>query len=107
FLMVNNATWLREVRLLEFLRDVGKHFTVNELVKRDLIRRRLENPDDSISYTEFTYSLLQAYDYWELNQRHGCDLQIGGSDQWTNVLSGVDLIKKREGKEVFAFSFPL
>lgn len=107
FLMVNNAKWLREINLLEFLRDVGKHFTVNELVKRDLIKRRLENPDDSISYTEFTYSLLQAYDYWELNQRHDCDLQIGGSDQWTNILSGVDLIRKREGKEVFAFSLPL
>lgn len=107
FEMVNNADWLREVKLLEFLRDVGKHFTVNDLVKRDLIRRRLETPDDSISYTEFTYSLLQAYDYWELNRRYGVDLQIGGSDQWTNVLSGVDLIRKREGKDVYAFSFPL
>lgn len=107
FEMVNNAEWLREVKLLEFLRDVGKHFTVNDLIKRDLIRRRLETPDESISYTEFTYSLLQAYDYWELNRRYGVDLQIGGSDQWTNVLSGVDLIRKREGKEVFAFSFPL
>lgn len=107
FEMVNNAEWLREVKLLEFLRDVGKHFTINDLIKRDLIRRRLETPDDSISYTEFTYSLLQAYDYWELNRRHGVDLQIGGSDQWTNVLSGVDLIRKREGREVYAFSFPL
>lgn len=107
FEMVNNAEWLRKVNLLEFLRDVGKHFTVNDLIKRDLIRRRLETPDDSISYTEFTYSLLQAYDYWELNRRRGVDLQIGGSDQWTNVLSGVDLIRKREGKEVYAFSFPL
>ncbi len=89
------------------MRDVGKHFTVNDLIKRDLIRRRLETPDDSISYTEFTYSLLQAYDYWELNRRYGVDLQIGGSDQWTNVLSGVDLIRKREGREVYAFSFPL
>lgn len=107
FLMVNNAEWLREVRLLPFLRDVGKNFTVNDLIKRDLIRRRLETPDDSISYTEFTYSLLQAYDYWELNRRHNCDLQVGGSDQWTNILSGVDLIRKREGREVFAFAFPL
>jgi len=107
FMMANNAKWLREVKLLPFLRDVGKHFTVNDLVKRDLIKRRLENPDDSISYTEFTYALLQAYDYWELNQRHGVDLQIGGTDQWTNILSGVDLIRKREGREVFALSFPL
>lgn len=107
FEMVNNAEWLREVKLLPFLRDVGKHFTVNELVKRDLIKRRLETPDESISYTEFTYSLLQAYDYWELNRRLGVDLQVGGSDQWTNILSGVDLIRKREGKEVFALSIPL
>ncbi|OGG85581.1 tyrosine--tRNA ligase [Candidatus Kaiserbacteria bacterium RIFOXYB1_FULL_46_14] len=107
FVMVNNSEWLHSVLLLDFLRDVGKHFTVNELVKRDLIRRRLDNPDDSISYTEFTYSLLQAYDYRELNQRYGCDLQIGGSDQWTNILSGVDLIRKKDGKEVFALSTPL
>lgn len=107
FVMVNNAEWLREVKLLDFLRDVGKHFSVNELVRRDLIKRRLDTPDDSISYTEFTYSLLQAYDYRELNQRYGCDLQIGGSDQWTNILSGVDLVRKRDGKEVFAFSIPL
>ena len=107
FTMVNNAEWLREVKLLDFLRDIGKHFTANELIKRDLIKRRLSNPEDSISYTEFTYSLLQAYDYRELNQRYGCDLQVGGSDQWTNILSGVDLIRKREGKEVFAFSIPL
>lgn len=105
--MVNNADWLRSVKLLEFLRDVGKHFTVNDLVKRDLIKRRLENPDDSISYTEFTYSLLQAYDFWELNRQYGVDLQIGGTDQWTNILSGVDLIRKREGKEVYALSIPL
>lgn len=107
FTMVNNAEWLREVNLLEFLRDVGKHFTVNELVKRDLIRRRLADENDSISYTEFTYSLLQAYDYRELNQHYGCDLQVGGSDQWTNILSGVDLIRKRDGREVFALSIPL
>jgi len=107
FEMVNNAEWLREVKLLDFLRDTGKHFTVNDLVKRDLIRRRLETPDESISYTEFTYSLLQAYDYRELNERYGCDLQIGGSDQWTNILSGVDLIRKTANREVFAFSFPL
>lgn len=107
FEMVNNAEWLREVKLLDFLRDTGKHFTVNDLVKRDLIRRRLETPDESISYTEFTYSLLQAYDYRELNERYGCDLQIGGSDQWTNILSGVDLIRKTANREVFALSFPL
>src|SRR5262249_18705406 len=89
------------------LRDIGKHFTVNELVKRDLIARRLATPDESISYTEFTYSLLQAYDFLELNRRYGCDLQLGASDQWTNILSGVELIRKKEGKEVFALTVPL
>lgn len=106
-LMVNNAEWLREVKLLEFLRDIGKHFTVNDLIKRDLIRRRLDNPDDSISYTEFTYSLLQAYDFRELHHRYNCDLQVGASDQWTNILSGVDLIRKKDGQEVFALAIPL
>ena len=105
--LVDNADWLLKVKLLEFLRDIGKHFTVNELTKRDIIKRRLETPDESISYTEFTYSLLQAYDYMMLNQKYGCDVQIGGSDQWTNILSGVELIRKKERREVFAFTFPL
>ncbi len=107
FRMVDNADWLTRVRLIPFLRDIGKHFTVNDLVKRDLIKKRLDAADESISYTEFTYSLLQAYDYLELNQKYGCDLQIGASDQWTNILSGVDLIRKKAGKEVFALTVPL
>ncbi|MDB5244696.1 MAG: tyrosine--tRNA ligase [Parcubacteria group bacterium] len=107
FKMVDNADWLTSVKLIPFLRDIGKHFTVNDLVKRDIIRRRLETPDESISYTEFTYSLLQGYDYLELNKEYGVDLQIGGSDQWTNILSGVDLIRKRMGKQVFALGMPL
>ena len=105
--MVNNADWLRKVGLIPFLRDVGKHFTVNDLVKRDLIKKRLETPDESISYTEFTYSLLQAYDFWQLHKTYGCDLQIGASDQWTNMLSGIDLIRKQEGKEAFVIAIPL
>jgi tyrosyl-tRNA synthetase len=105
--LVDNADWLLKIRLFDFLRDIGKYFTVNELVKRDIIRRRLETPDESISYTEFSYALLQAYDYLVLNEKYGCDLQIGGTDQWTNLLSGVDLIHKKLGKEVFAFTNPL
>ncbi len=105
--MVDNADWLMKVRMVPFLRDIGKHFTINELIKRDLIKKRLDTPDESISYTEFTYSLLQAYDYMMLNQQYKCDLQIGGSDQWTNILSGVELIRKKEGKEVFAITYPL
>lgn len=107
FRMVNNADWLLGVKLVPFLRDIGKHFTVNDLIKRDIIKKRLVAPDESISYTEFTYALLQAYDYLTLNQKYGVDLQVGGSDQWTNILSGVDLIKKRLGKQVYALGMPL
>ncbi len=107
FRMVDNAEWLSKVKLLPFLRDVGKHFTVNDLVKRDIIRKRLETPDESISYTEFTYALLQGFDYLTLNEKYGVDLQVGGSDQWTNILSGVDLIRKRTGKQVYAIGMPL
>ena len=107
FKMVDNADWLMSTKLIPFLRDVGKYFTVNDLVKREVIKRRLETPDESISYTEFTYALLQGFDYLTLNEKYGVDLQIGGSDQWTNILSGVDLIRKRLGKQVYAFGMPL
>jgi len=107
FRMVDNAEWLSKIKLLPFLRDVGKYFTVNDLIKREVIKRRIEAPDESISFTEFSYALLQGLDYFTLNQKYGADLQIGGSDQWTNVLSGVDLIHKRLGKDVYALGFPL
>ncbi len=105
--VVDNADWLLKIKLVDFLRDIGKHFTVNELVKRDIIKRRLDNPDDSISYTEFAYSLLQGYDYLVLNQKYGVNLQIGASDQWVNILSGVELIRRKLGKEAFALTCPL
>lgn len=107
FKMVDNADWLMKVSLVPFLRDIGKHFTVNELVKREIIKKRLDTPDDSISYTEFTYSLLQGFDYFTLHKEYGCDLQIGATDQWTNILSGVDLTRKKTGDEVYAFTVPL
>lgn len=107
FKMVDNADWLTSVKLVPFLRDVGKHFTVNDLIKRDIIKKRLDAPNESISYTEFTYSLLQAFDYLTLYEKYGIDLQVGGSDQWTNILSGVDLIRKRLGKQVYALGMPL
>ncbi|MBI5456120.1 tyrosine--tRNA ligase [Candidatus Kaiserbacteria bacterium] len=107
FEMVNNADWLRGLNLMEFLRDVGKHFTVNEMIKRDSVRPRLETPDASISFTEFSYMLLQAYDFLELHKRYGCDLQVGGSDQWGNILSGVELIRRTTGDTAYAFSWPL
>jgi tyrosyl-tRNA synthetase len=107
FKMVDNADWLLKVKLVPFLRDIGKYFTVNDLIKRDIIKKRLDAPDDSISYTEFTYSLLQGFDYFTLYQKYRCDLQIGASDQWTNILSGVDLIHKKLGGNAFAFTVPL
>lgn len=105
--VVDNADWLLKVGLVDFLRDVGKHFTINELIKRDIIKRRIDDPNDSISYTEFAYSLLQGYDYLVLNKKYGVDMQIGASDQWTNILSGVELIRRKESKEAFAVTCPL
>lgn len=107
FRMVDNADWLSKTNLLSFLREVGKHFTVNDLIKRELIKKRLETADESISYTEFTYALLQGLDYFTLYQKYGVDLQVGGSDQWTNILSGVDLIRKRTGNQAYALGMPL
>lgn len=107
FKMVNNADWLRAIPMMEFLRDVGKHFTVNEMIKRDSVRPRIETPDASISYTEFSYMLLQAYDFLHLNHEFGCDLQVGGSDQWGNIVSGVDLIRRVDQKQAYALSWPL
>jgi tyrosyl-tRNA synthetase len=107
FEMINNADWLHSVNLMEFLRDIGKHFTVNEMIKRDSVRPRIETPDQSISYTEFSYMLLQAYDFLELHKRYYCDLQVGGSDQWGNILSGVELIRRTTGDQAYAFSWPL
>lgn len=105
--MVDNATWLSKLSLLEFLRDTGKHFSVNELTKRDLIKRRLETPDESISFTEFSYSLLQGFDFLTLFKTKGIDTQIGASDQWTNMLSGVELIRRKLAKEAYCFTCPL
>ncbi len=107
FKMVDNADWLMKVKFVSFLRDIGKYFTINDLIKRDIIKKRIETPDESISYTEFSYALLQGFDYLTLYQKYGCDLQVGASDQWTNILSGVDLIHKKLGKDAYAFTVPL
>ena len=107
FKMMDNADWLMKVKLVPFLRDIGKYFTINDLIKRDIIKKRIETPDESISYTEFSYALLQGFDYLTLYQKYGCDLQVGASDQWTNILSGVDLIHKKLGKDAYAFTVPL
>ncbi len=104
--LVNNADWLTKLSLMEFLRDTGKHFTVNNLIKKDAISARLESTD-GISFTEFSYPLLQAYDFWHLFKEYGCNVQIGGSDQWGNIIAGVDLIRRKENTKVFALSSPL
>jgi tyrosyl-tRNA synthetase len=104
--LVNNADWLTKLNLMEFLRDTGKHFTVNSLVKKDAISARMQS-EEGISFTEFSYPLLQAYDFWHLNKNYDCDVQIGGSDQWGNIIAGVDLVRRKESKTVFALSSPL
>ncbi len=105
--LVNNADWLRPMDLFTFLRDVGKHFTVNQMVAKDSVRSRLERADQGISYTEFSYMLLQAYDFLRLFDDFGCTLQIGGSDQWGNITMGIELIRKVRGAEAFGLTTPL
>ena len=107
FELLNNSEWLEKVKLLDFLRDVGKNFSVNGLIQRDFVKERLANIEQGISYTEFSYALLQAYDYWHLHKKYGCDLEVGGSDQWGNIVSGVDFIRRKEGKIVYGLTWPL
>lgn len=104
--LVDNNRWTGELPLLAFLRDVGKHVTVNQMVAKESVRSRMEG-ESGISYTEFSYMLLQANDYLWLHEHEGCDLQIGGSDQWGNIALGVDLIRRKTGKHVHAFTWPL
>jgi len=106
--MVNNHDWFEGVGFLEFLRDVGKHLTINYMMAKDSVRSRLEDRDQGISYTEFSYMLLQAYDFVVLARRHGCRLQAGGSDQWGNITAGIELHRKLGGKEpLFGLTTPL
>jgi tyrosyl-tRNA synthetase len=105
--MVNNLEWLGSLTLLEFLRDIGKHFAVNQMIQRDSVKQRFESREEGISYTEFSYMLLQAYDFLELFRRYGCRLQSGASDQWGNIVSGVDLVRRIEGKTVYGLTTPL
>ncbi|HQH69709.1 MAG TPA: tyrosine--tRNA ligase [Candidatus Hydrogenedentes bacterium] len=106
-LMVNNADWLCELRLVEFLRDIGKHFSVNVMLAKESVRARLEDREHGISYTEFTYSLLQAYDFLHLHDAFGCRLQVGGGDQWGNIVAGMDLTRRLRQSETFGLTFPL
>ncbi|NCV74008.1 MAG: tyrosine--tRNA ligase, partial [Actinobacteria bacterium] len=103
--MANNLDWTKPVSALEFLRDIGKHFSVNQMLAKDSVASRLSTA--GISYTEFSYQVLQAFDYLELYRRHHCKLQIGGSDQWGNIVAGLDLIRKVEGGTAHALTVPL
>src|SRR4051794_38243461 len=104
--LVNNADWTNDLRLIEFLRDVGKYATVNQMMAKDSVKARLES-DNGISFTEFSYALLQANDFRHLYEHHGVELQAGASDQWGNIVAGVDLIRRRLGQQAFAYTHPL
>jgi tyrosyl-tRNA synthetase len=105
--LVDNAAWLGSVGLLEFLRDVGKHFGVGQMIAKETVRARLDTPEQGMSFTEFSYMLLQAYDFLHLFDTFGCRLQLGGSDQWGNITMGIDLIRRLRGTEAWGLTWPL
>ena len=106
-IMANNADWFANMNCLDFLRDIGKHFSVNSMLARESVKQRLERDDVGISFTEFAYALLQGYDFAELNRRHQAVLQIGGSDQWGNITAGIDLTRRLHRQSVFGLTLPL
>jgi tyrosyl-tRNA synthetase len=106
-MLVNNFDWMIKFSYLEFLRDVGKHFPVNVMMAKDSVKSRLERDDIGISYTEFSYMLLQAYDFVQLHDSQGCQLQVGGSDQWGNITAGIDLARRMKGVQLHGLTFPL
>ena len=105
--LLDNASWTAPVSFLDFLRDIGKHFSVNQMVAKESVRARMEDREVGISYTEFSYMLLQAFDFYVLCRDHNCELQIGGSDQWGNITAGIDLTRKKLGRTVFGLTLPL
>ena len=106
-IVVNNATWTEGVGVIDYLRDIGKHFSVNSMIQKETIKRRLEDESQGISYTEFSYMILQSYDYVVLNRDHECSIQMGGSDQWGNITSGIDLVRRMNGNQAYAITYPL
>jgi tyrosyl-tRNA synthetase len=106
-LLLDNAEWLHQLAVIDFLRDVGKHFSVNQMMARDAVKTRLERPEQGISFTEFSYMLLQAYDYLHLFDTEGCRLQLGASDQWGNITMGIELIRKARREEAYGLTTPL
>ncbi|WP_340617164.1 tyrosine--tRNA ligase [Xenorhabdus entomophaga] len=105
--LANNYNWFGEMDVLTFLRDIGKHFSVNQMINKEAVKQRLNRDDVGISYTEFSYNLLQSYDFAKLNGKYGVELQIGGSDQWGNITSGIDLTRRLHQKQVFGMTVPL
>ncbi|PUA28917.1 MAG: tyrosine--tRNA ligase [Cellvibrio sp. 79] len=105
--VVNNLDWVGKIDVLTFLRDVGKHFSINNMINKESVKQRIEREGEGISFTEFTYMLLQSYDFAELYQRNQCTLQIGGSDQWGNITGGIDLSRRLHGAQVFGLTMPL
>jgi len=105
--VVNNLDWTKDINVLTFLRDIGKHFSVNQMIGKESVKQRLDREGEGISYTEFTYMILQSYDFQQLNKSHGCSLQIGGSDQWGNITGGTELTRRMNGNQVFGLTLPL
>src|SRR5256886_3723117 len=105
--LVDNASWTTNVSYLDFLRDIGKHFSVNQMMAKESVRARMEDREVGISYTEFSYMLLQAFDFYVLCRDYNCELQTGGSDQWGNITAGIDLCRKKLGKQVYGLTLPL
>src|SRR5213596_3605852 len=105
--LVDNAEWTGKVSYLDFLRDIGKHFSVNQMVAKESVRARMEDREVGISYTEFSYMLLQAFDFYVLCRDYDCELQIGGTDQWGNITAGIDLIRKKLGRSAYGLTLPL
>ena len=106
-ILVNNYDWLGSFSYLDFLRTIGKHFSVNSMIAKESVKQRLTSRDQGISYTEFSYQILQAYDFYNLWKEHGCKLQIGGSDQWGNITAGIDLCRRMGGPQLYGITFPL
>lgn len=106
-IVVNNADWTENLTVVDYLRDIGKHFSVNTMIQKETIRRRLEDDSSGISYTEFSYMVLQSYDFVVLNRKYDCTLQMGGSDQWGNITMGIDLVRRIQSRQAYALTYPL
>jgi tyrosyl-tRNA synthetase len=105
--LVDNASWTNQVSYIDFLRDIGKHFSINQMIQKESVRARMEDREVGISYTEFSYMLLQAFDFYHLRKEFYCELQVGATDQWGNITAGIDLCRKKLGATVYGLTFPL